>query len=267
MVTGWHSHDFHQVEYAFEGVADVQTDSARFLLPPQQAVWIPAGVEHCSTLTRVKAVSVFFEPSMGLPVGDRVRILAAAPVIREMILYARRWPINRQWSDSTADTFFAALASLVTEWLDCETPLYLPTARDPLVAASMEYTWAHLDEVTIGALCDAVGTSERSLRRAFLADTGMSWRQYLQESRLLKAMALLTENGRSLLNVSSAVGYESASAFTRAFRRYTGESPREYRRRVETAPNDAVSLNETSNEEAERVIFGWSNVRRLGSSA
>jgi quercetin dioxygenase-like cupin family protein len=53
-VTGWHFHDLHQLEYAFEGVAQVETDTARYLLPPQQAVWIPADVEHCTTLTRVK---------------------------------------------------------------------------------------------------------------------------------------------------------------------------------------------------------------------
>jgi mannose-6-phosphate isomerase-like protein (cupin superfamily) len=62
VITGWHSHDLHQIEYAFEGVAQVETATARYLLPPQQAVWIPAGVEHCSTLTHDKTVSVFFDP-------------------------------------------------------------------------------------------------------------------------------------------------------------------------------------------------------------
>ena len=33
-ITGWHSHDRHQLEYAFEGVAQVETETARYLLPP-----------------------------------------------------------------------------------------------------------------------------------------------------------------------------------------------------------------------------------------
>jgi AraC-like DNA-binding protein/mannose-6-phosphate isomerase-like protein (cupin superfamily) len=264
VVTGWHSHDLHQVEYAFEGIAEVQTESARFLLPPQQAVWIPAGVEHCSTLTRVKTVSVFFDRSMVLPAGDRVRILAAAPVIREMILYARRWPISRECSDPMADSFFTALAYLVAEWLDHETPLCLPTASDPLVAAAMDYTGDHLAGATMSGLCREVGTSERSLRRAFVSDTGMSWRQYLQESRLLKAMAMLAESDLSLLDISLAVGFDSASAFTRSFRRYAGESPSEYRRRVRTAQPATASFSATSTEEAGRVIRGWSHLGRSG---
>ena len=43
VVTGWHSHDMHQIEYAFEGVAEVETATTHHLLPPQQAMWIPAG--------------------------------------------------------------------------------------------------------------------------------------------------------------------------------------------------------------------------------
>jgi len=102
VMTGWHSHEFHQLEYALEGVAEVETATARYLLPPRQALWIPAGVEHSSTLTHVKAVSVFFDPEMVPNAGDRVRILAAAPVLREMIRYARRWPISRSAPDPVA---------------------------------------------------------------------------------------------------------------------------------------------------------------------
>lgn len=241
-VTGWHHHDLHQLEYAFEGVAQVETATARYLLPPQQAVWIPAGVEHCTTLTRVRTVSVFFDPAFtahtpGFAAGDRVRILAVAPVVREMVLHARRWPITRRSPADTddaraADAFFAALAVVMTEWLDQETPLCLPTSRHPLVAAAMRFTQEHLADATVNDVCAAVGTSTRTLRRTFLAEAGMPWRQYQLESRLLQAMALLSERGPTVLAVSAAVGFASLSGFTRAFRRYTGETPQGYRRRV-----------------------------------
>ena len=250
VMTGWHSHEYHQLEYAVEGVAEVETETARYLLPPRQAVWIPAGVEHSSTLTHVKAVSVFFDPAMVPNAGDRVRILTAAPVLREMIRYARRWPISRTTPDAIADAFFAALALLVGEWLDDETPLSLPTTTDPLVAAAIEFTDQHLADATLRDVCNAVGASERSLRRAFVNATGMSWRQYLQESRLLKAMALLAEGDQSTLTIAMSVGFESASAFTRAFHRYAGETPKSYRRRTRAVPPP----DEWDEEEALRAI-------------
>ena len=64
----------HQIEYAFEGVAEVETATTHHLLPPQQAVWIPAGLTHCTTLRRVRSVAVFFDPRD----GARVPVIACA---------------------------------------------------------------------------------------------------------------------------------------------------------------------------------------------
>ena len=233
LVTGWHSHDLHQIEYAFEGIAEVETDGAHYLLPPQQAVWIPAGLTHRTTLKQVRSVAVFFDPAMVQGADDRVRILAATPVIREMIVYGARWPIARPESDEVADAFFDALALLVTEWLAHEAPLCLPTSSDPVLRAVMDYTNAHLADVTVAGACAAAGISERSLRRQFGAATGMTWRQYLLQSRLLRAMARLTEPSRTVIDVATEIGFDSVSAFTRAFVRLAGETPSAYRRRAD----------------------------------
>ena len=44
LVTPWHTHDLHQLLYAFEGIVEVETAGSHHLLPPQQAAWIPAGL-------------------------------------------------------------------------------------------------------------------------------------------------------------------------------------------------------------------------------
>jgi AraC-like DNA-binding protein/quercetin dioxygenase-like cupin family protein len=231
LVTGWHAHDLHQLEYAFAGTIEVETEAAHYLLPAHQAAWIPAGLSHNSILKGVRTISVFFVPDLVPDEGARARILAAAPVIREMILYGVRWPISRPRSDRAADSFFTALAALVLEWLEHETPLCLPTTQDPLIRAVMDHTNANLATVTAGEVCGTVGVSERSLRRAFPAATGMTWHQYLFESRLLRAMTLLAEPGRTILDVANDVGF-TGSSFARAFARHTGETPSAYRRRV-----------------------------------
>jgi AraC-like DNA-binding protein len=232
VVTGWHTHDLHQIEYAFEGLAEVETAQSHYLVPPQQAVWIPAGLAHSTTLRGVRSVAVFFDPTMVEGADDRVRILAVTPLVREMLVHAIRWPIDRDTSDRVADAFFDALALLVLEWLEREAPLCLPTSTDPVVRAVMQYTNDHLTDVSASAVCAAVGISERSLRRGFAAATGITWRAYLLQSRLLHAMALLTETRTNVIDVATSVGFESASAFARAFAKLTGETPTAYRKRV-----------------------------------
>jgi AraC-like DNA-binding protein len=236
LVAPWHYHDFHKIEYAFQGVVEVETATAHYLLPPQQAVWIPAGLAHRTTLTRVRTVAVFFAPEMVRAATDRAQVLPAAPLIREMIVYGARWPISRPTSDPLADAYFEALARLAVEWLGTEVPLHLPASTDPIIAGIMHHTAAHLPDITVQDVCRQAGISERTLRRRFLAATGITWREYLLHSRLLRAIGLLSEPGPSVLDIAVAVGFDSVSAFTRAFKRYSGETPGAYRRRIISRP-------------------------------
>jgi AraC-like DNA-binding protein len=230
LVTTWHTHDLHQIEYAFHGAVEVESVLSHCLLPSQQAAWIPAGVEHRTTIrSSVRTISVFFDPRLVPEPGNRVRILAVPPVLREMMIYAGRWPISRPASDGVADAYFVALGRLVSECLDDEQPLSLPTSTDPVLAGAMAWTRENLDSATVAAVARQAGLSERSLRRRFDAGLGMPWRRYLLQARLLRAMALLAEPRPSILQVATTVGFENASSFNRAFRQWTGETPSAYR--------------------------------------
>ncbi|WP_163730012.1 AraC family transcriptional regulator [Mycobacterium gallinarum] len=233
LITGWHSHEVHQIEYALHGVVEVETDSAHYLLPPQQAAWIPAGLEHQAVMNPdVKTVAVMFDPALVAAPGDRARILAVSPLIREMMIYALRWQIDRADGDAQSDAFFRTLADLVAEALDHEAPLSLPTSEHPIVAAAMSYTKAHLASVSADEVSRAVSVSERTLRRLFQDKLGLSWRTYLLHARMLRAMALLAAPGQSVQETASAVGFDSLSSFTRAFAQFSGETPSGYRKRV-----------------------------------
>ena len=129
-----------------------------------------------------------------------------------------------------ADAYFIALGQLVSEGLDNETPLSLPTSSDPVLAPALAWTRENLRTATVGEVARHVGLSERSLRRHFDAELGMSWRDYFLQARLLRAMALLAEPRPSILEVAIAVGFDNVSSFNRAFRMRTGESPSTYRK-------------------------------------
>lgn len=242
-VTGWHFHDLHQVEYALSGLVEVEDTSGHYLLPPQQAAWIPAGVVHESTLhTTVRTISVFFEPKLVDDPGDRVRILAVAPLVREMIIGSLRWPIDRGESEPITRSYFVTLAHLIGETLEHEAPLRLPTCSDPLVTAAMAYTQENLQSVSIDQVARAVGASPRTIRRRFETCAGLSWRSYLYQARILKAMALLAQPERSILQIALDVGFNSLNAFGRAFASRFGETPSSYRRGVASTSSPSQGL-------------------------
>jgi len=57
----------------------------------------------------------------------------------------------------------------------------------------------------------------------------MGWDEYRRRARLLASIESLTESDRSIAQIAAEVGFESQSAFARAFRRLTGDAPQAFR--------------------------------------
>ena len=226
----WHHHDMHQIQYAFEGAIELEGRHGRHLLLRCLAGWIPAGVTHRDSIHRVRSVSILLAPEMVPDAGERVRIVEVAPLMQAMIAEAVRWPIGGRL-DETGEIFFAAFARLCSEWIAVEAPFTLPTSTDPGLAAAMAYTRKHLAGAEVKAVCRAAGMSERTLRRRFRAQLGLSWEDYRSRARLMAAAEMLTHGNRPIGQVAAAVGFESQSAFAKNFRQFTGKTPRMFAKR------------------------------------
>jgi len=84
-------------------------------------------------------------------------------------------------------------------------------------------------KMSVRLAAEISGTTPRTLNRR-LAGQGTTCVELLDQARLAKAASILTHTNEKLLAISLLLGYENASNFSRAFRRWTGLSPREYRR-------------------------------------
>jgi AraC-like DNA-binding protein len=71
--------------------------------------------------------------------------------------------------------------------------------------------------------------SRRTLARQ-LAEEGTSFEALLDEVRLGVALQGLTGSELNVQDVAFLLGYSETAAFSRAFRRWTGQSPAEYRK-------------------------------------
>jgi len=71
--------------------------------------------------------------------------------------------------------------------------------------------------------------STRTLQRR-LAEQGKTFERVVDDARRDAALLLLEDPRKTLAEVSFAVGYSNVRAFTRAFKRWTGKAPGEYRR-------------------------------------
>lgn len=101
------------------------------------------------------------------------------------------------------------------------------------VRAVHDYLVEHLGErVTIEELSRMFHINATTLKEAFKAEYGMSLAAHTKEHRMEKAAQLLRESGMSISEIAKAVGFESQSRFTSAFREKFSLLPSEYRRNL-----------------------------------
>lgn len=226
----WHFHDMHQIVHAFEKAIVVESLHGRHLVPPQLAAWIPAGALHRISYNRVRSGSLFFPAEAIASPGSDVRTVLVTPLMREMLREALRWPLANGLCPLGA-RFFDAMAGLCEEWIQADAALFLPSAKDRRVQKALDHTLAN-PRARLGQVCLEAGLSERTLRRRLKAECGLTWEAYRQRARLLRAVALLSEEGLAISTISADCGFENPSAFAKAFRAALGASPRDYRRQM-----------------------------------
>jgi AraC-like DNA-binding protein len=86
---------------------------------------------------------------------------------------------------------------------------------------------------TLDELARTAGTSRSVLAERFAQLVGVSPMQYLTQWRMLLAANLLRSSNSSLIRIAEEVGYQTDTAFSRAFRREYGAPPAAWRRSQE----------------------------------
>jgi AraC-like DNA-binding protein len=80
-------------------------------------------------------------------------------------------------------------------------------------------------------LAQLCGISTRHLQRQFAALTGQTLASYIESHQIQLAKTLLLVTDTPIQEIAALCSYRHANSFARAFRRATGHSPLDFRRR------------------------------------
>ena len=94
-------------------------------------------------------------------------------------------------------------------------------------------------EVGIGEIARRLGLGPRTLARRLTAE-GLTFSALLAELRLDLAKRYLAEGDMSISHIAWLLGYQEVSAFSKAFKRWTGEAPRDARAAAGAAHLDGM---------------------------
>lgn len=133
-----------------------------------------------------------------------------------------------------------ALVEFIAAQITLELGRYCTAIKDTrpqggLAPRSLRLIDEHLNEVnqipTLSELAKLCGLSVRHLTRAFRVSRGCSIADYVAQHQLRNAKRLLLGE-QSVKSIAYSLGFASPSSFSFAFRRATGQTPGEFRRRT-----------------------------------
>jgi AraC-like DNA-binding protein len=221
--TGLHAHPRGQILYAIEGVMIVRSAVGAWVVPPNRAVWLMAGLDHEVRMCgAVKIRTVFVDPQAAASLPQTSCVIAVSPLMRELIVAAMHVPL-----DYVSDTRDERLMRLLLDELrEVDVlPLHLPMPRDDRLRTICEALVARPDDVsTTDQWARGLKVAPKTIHRLFARETGMTFGQWRQQARLLFALERLAQ-GERIIDVAMDSGYASQSAFTAMFRKHFGIPP------------------------------------------
>jgi len=135
------------------------------------------------------------------------------------------------WLDmplSTADSSLAILAAA-----RCEEELRQAGESNDIVSRVRDLARRYLaDENSLERVAEELHLTTRTLRRR-LQQAGTSYQGLVEQLRQRLAVENLLHSQRTVEEIASLLGYSDSSNFARAFRRWTGKTPRQYRSMAE----------------------------------
>lgn len=192
------------------------------------------------------AIAVGFNMLRELAKRGVDEVLSARAAVADPLPYRRHFGVTPRWdAEQHALVFPAAMLAwpvigaepALRRELEARVKEYWATRQPTVAEQAMRQLRARivLGDASRESVAAHMGLSTRSLNRR-LQEEGTSFRQLIDRARFHVAQQLLLGTRMSITSVALSIGYAETSAFNHAFQRWSGEPPRQWRRRALQAP-------------------------------
>ena len=104
--------------------------------------------------------------------------------------------------------------------------------KNPIVCKAITYINNHIDdELSLEKVADSIHVSKNYLSSIFVKNIGCSFSSYINKIKIENSKLKLTHTTQSILNISMECGFNSQTYFCSTFKKFTGITPNEYRKK------------------------------------
>ena len=257
-----HWHNEFEIDYILLGKGDFICGDEHFSVSPGDVIMISPNMLHAaypsSNMELHYIAFVFHANMLGLESNDR----SSTHCIRPLITGQLR--INVKYDASHPD--YSAIHSLIKTVISCanknnsyddlllksnllqlywyfEKSVNLSTLQSDdisyssLIRPALEHmTYCYMDSITINELASKCTISSSHFMNSFKKAVGCSAIDFLTHLRIKAACTTLSETTDDISTISYNCGFDNLSNFNKQFKKITGSSPREYRKRARLLP-------------------------------
>ncbi len=235
-----HVHPWAQLALSATGVIRVNTVHHTYLVPPSRAVWVPPRQEHAISVVEDAEIRVLYVYQDEHWIGPRAaaedaaawqvcRVLEVSDLLYELVAHLLQQAEDAPLSPADRERRHHLCALALDELRRAPpVPLGIALPRDKrlltLCQAVLEDPGA---AASLPEWAQRTGASPRTIARLFRSELNTTFGQWRQQVLLAKAVTLAAQN-KPMHVIASALGYNSASAFTAMVTRCVGSSPRRF---------------------------------------
>ena len=186
---------------------------------------------------------LYFDPTIvpeesdgAVPPTDRPQLHFEDGALRSTLWKIEQLLIRKDFGDAVYAETLALLAAIEISrhqkgrTNERKAPKGALSIRQKLLISNYLHDNLH-EQITLSELATLVGLSRYHFARAFAKSFGIPPHQYILRSRIARAQRAVLESKKSIADIAADVGMGSNRQFARVFRRFTGYSPSELRRK------------------------------------
>lgn len=225
----WRTYRRARLLHVSDGVLSVRTESMRWVLPRNHALWLVARTPHCLHAAHTVGLQMLYASPDTAPLIAHNVALTTDRLVRALLDAAADLP-----QPASRDPCFDEPARRLLQVLLDRLPLLPPAPLGlawPADARLRKIAVALADNLARPAVLEelalAAGVTARTAARLFIRETGQTFGQWRQQLRLLAALEHLG-GGASVSQAALEVGYSDVSSFIAVFRDAFGDTPARY---------------------------------------
>lgn len=247
-----HAHDYYQLWYIFKGSCDHTIDNRKIHLTSGDIIIIPPYSYHSmyNGTDNLIVIGIDFTDSFlekASSDDEKISLSSINPIVLSQMNISSVFSIDRQIEGLILECFneymqkntfyktiikgnIIKLVICVNRMSDINT--HKESSHRYIVNEILKYIQNNLSkQIKIEDLCALTNSSPSLIGQCFKKETDKTIIEYVNTLKIDKAKQLLKESDLTITNISYDLGFNDMAYFNRVFKKLTGNSPNNYRKK------------------------------------